>query len=143
MAISLNNHETRIKNLETKIGTGLSDTGWRNGTRSSTFTTQHDKDAPVVRTGAFRYRVINGIVFLDVTGVVRSAQSGSSWANLGTLPNWTYGTLYFAPNGQGTENGSYEGKCIMVNSSGVVYDYSRGSQWRLHAGGMCCCPVNS
>lgn len=142
MAISLNNHETRIKTLEDKIGTGMSDTGWINGTRTSSFTTQHNDDNPVCRLNVFRYRVMNGVVFLDVTGVVRTTQNGSSWVHMGTLPNWSYGELWFAPNGQGTENGSFEGKAIRVDSSGKVYDYSRGGQWRLHAGGMCCCPVN-
>lgn len=142
MSISLKNISDRVTALENK-STAHGDTGWINGTRASNFYQTHSKGVdPIYRKNIFRYRVVNNIMFIEVSGVCPTDNTGNGWFKLGVFPKWTYGELWVSPNGSGFENGAFEGKLLKIDSSGNVYDMTRGGQWRLYVDSICSCPLN-
>lgn len=137
MAISLNNHETRIKTLEDKIGTGMSDTGWINGTLSSiaNYKNQYNPQSQFLK-----YRILNGVAYLQMSCYVHSTSTN---AHIGTLPNWTYGTCYFIWSGCGDRGGTAEGNSILVEPDGKVKSTITGiGEYQFMFTGTSCCPVN-
>lgn len=132
MSISLKNISDRVAALEKKF-TSHEDTGWINGTRASDFQANYGG----VRVNLFRYRVTNGICYIQITGINRSHDT-----ILGTLPNWTYGELLFMGNGYGDNQGQWEGKSIKVLSDGRVQNMNEYSQWTVFPATFASCPLN-
>lgn len=150
MSISLNNINSevvrahrRIDELAGKInGSSFSDTGWINGSRSSRFPSSGSGSRLNPLVNFFRYRVKNGVMYIQISGVGKATNSDAPVRyTLGTFPNWTYGEIWFSPDGVGDQGGAWEGLICKVDSSGNVIDMSIGAQWRVFPGTVVACPV--
>lgn len=138
MSISLKNIDDRVRALESKINTGkFTDTGWINGSiiggliGSGTMAT----NSPLLR-----YRVLNGVVYLEISGVLRTNRIDNKIA---TMPGWKYGTCYFGTGGYGDRGGAGEGKSVRIESNGTLYNNTpNGGQYQCIGRGVYCCPIN-
>lgn len=121
MAISLINHESRIKVLENRADQNFSDTGWIN-CNPTNLLTQSEYGRQI-----FRYRVLNGVAYLQIGCKFTTSEYN---AHLGTLPNWKYGEAIFDIQGFGDRGAVGEGRSVRVDSSGkMYYNVKMMSQW--------------
>ena len=126
MAISLNNHEYRIKTLEGKIGAEFSDTGWINGTMY--YLNNYNQ-----LQRACRYRCLNSVLYFEIRGYVPTSSTSTVIAN---LPNWKYGEKIIATTGHGNNAGSAEGNAVKIDSSGNIRNLMAFNQAPIYYGLM-------
>lgn len=133
MAISLNNHESRIKTLEGKIGAGFSDTGWINAVNKNMESYQ-------IFTLLQRYRVVNNILYIQIRGRVKGSVNNTVACQ---LPQWKYGSIDVASIGIGDKGGVFEGNFVSIDASGNVKLRNPGywNQWVIFAGGFVSYPL--